>query len=82
MILEFIKSNIATVTLLSIQEAFNISYRKLKNTLGDSPGRVIEIERKKVLNARLKEGKSFKEVSNLTGYSVEYIRRISKNPKN
>ena len=78
MIVKFLKDNIETVTLISIQNEFNISYRKLVSILGESPGKVIEFERKKILYAKSNKGKSIEELSKLTGYSVQYLKKISK----
>ena len=80
-ILNFIKTNIGTITLTSIQKEFNISYRKLASILGESPGKIIEGERKKILYSRSHIGKSVKEMSTITGYSEEYIKKIFKKNK-
>ena len=80
-ILIFIKNNIATITLTSIQKEFNISYRKLASTLGESPGKIIEKERKRILFSKSHKGKSNEEMSELTGYSVDYIKKISNKTK-
>jgi len=80
-ILIFIKNNIATITIKSIQKEFNISYRKLASTLGESPGKIIEKERKRILFSKSHKSKSNEEMSELTGYSVDYIKKISNKTK-
>lgn len=81
MIVKFLKDNIETVTLITIQHEFNISYRKLVSILGESPGKVIEFERKKILYAKSNKGKRIEELSKLTGYSVQYLKKISNKTK-
>ena len=75
-ILNYINDNLKIVTLASIQREFKVSYRRLSKILGESPGKTIEKERKKILYSRTNKNKSMVELSAITGYSVPYLKKI------
>ena len=79
LIKEYIRRNLNLVTTELIKENFKISYRKLCKILNETPGKVIENERKYILNLKSNKYKPLKDLSNITGYSEEYIRKIQKN---
>lgn len=77
-ILKFIKQNIATVSIKSICLEFNITpndvYKISIN--GKKPGQIIRQERVRLVRKMRSSNKTEKEISEKTGFSVSYLRKI------
>lgn len=70
--------NISKITVEKLKSEHGMSYRKLTKLLNNPPGKVIEDERKRKLHELKNQGLSIKKISQQTGYSEDYVRRLRK----
>lgn len=74
----YIDLNLNKVTVASIQQEFNVSYRKLSKIYdGIGPGKIIETRRKHKLKNLKDQGLSLDQISLLTGYNLQYLKRLN-----
>lgn len=76
-IVTYIKENLTTVSIKSINEHFNTNTVQLYNILKPrKPGNIITDLRTEIVLQLRKEGKSAKEIAESTGFSESYIYRV------
>lgn len=76
-VIGYIKENLTTVSIKSINEHFNTNTVQLYNILKPrKPGNIITDLRTEIVLQLRKEGKSAKEISESTGFSESYIYRV------
>lgn len=76
-VFEYIKDNLTTVSIKSINEHFNISTLQLYALLTpQKPGNIITDLRTEIVLKMRSQGKKIKEISESTGFSESYIYRI------
>ena len=70
----FIKENLATVTLVNIQDKFDIDYNALNNLQEDfSPAKFIKQNRNIKARDMFIENQPVSKISLITGYSQSYL---------
>jgi methylphosphotriester-DNA--protein-cysteine methyltransferase len=73
---KFIRINLRTVTLASIQEQFKLDYYVVNNLQKDfSPAKHIRQERNLKAKELFQKKEDISKISNLTGYSESYLLR-------
>jgi hypothetical protein len=73
---KFIKKNLRTVTLASLEEQFNLDYYVLNNLQKDfSPAKYIRQERNLKAKELFQKKMDISKISDLTGYSESYLLR-------
>lgn len=73
----FIDNNLATASLKSINEHFHTNTTHIYSILNpDKPGSIIQIKRLALVKEMKKAGKSLQEISDITGLSISYLRKI------
>ena len=73
----FIDNNLSTITVQKIQEEFSLSYRKLNQLTGNTgPGKIIENKRRLMTKKLFQKGVTLQEISEITGYKMEYLRKL------
>lgn len=76
-VISYIKDNLTTVSIKSINEHFNTNTVQLYNILKpQKPGNIITDLRTEIVLQLRKEGKSAKEIAESTGFSESYIYRV------
>ena len=76
-VIVYIKENLTTVSIKSINEHFNTNTVQLYNILKpQKPGNIITDLRTEIVLQLRKEGKSAKEIAESTGFSESYIYRV------
>lgn len=76
-VISYIKENLTTVSIKSINEHFNTNTVQLYNILKPrKPGNIITDLRTDIVLQLRKEGKSAKEIAESTGFSESYIYRV------
>ena len=79
-IIEYIVSNINSVSITSICNHFELPVNKLYKLLGDKkPGDLIREERLKIVRQMRIENKSIKEIAQATGFSISYLKKLLSN---
>ena len=74
---EYIVSNISSVSINSICDHFELPVNKLYNLLGEKkPGDLIREERLKIVRQMKIENKSLKEITQATGFSTSYLKKL------
>jgi hypothetical protein len=73
----FIAGNLNKVTIDSITNHFNLSLKELYEiTSPDTPGKLITKKRKDIVKSLLKQNKDLVYISQITGFSVSYLKKI------
>jgi hypothetical protein len=73
----FIDSNLNQVTIGSITRHFNLSLKELYAlTYPNKPGKLITKKRKDLVKSLLKQEKDLANISELTGFSISYLKKI------
>ncbi|MFZ9031953.1 MAG: hypothetical protein ACO20F_11785 [Robiginitalea sp.] len=73
----FIASNLNQVTIDSITNHFNLSLKELYElTYPNKPGKLITKKRKDIVKTLLKQDKDLVYISEITGFSVSYLKKI------
>jgi transposase len=76
-IVAYIKENLTTVSIKTINEHFQTNTVQLYNILKpQKPGNIITDLRTEIVLQLRKEGKSAKEIAELTGFSESYVYRV------
>lgn len=78
----YIENHLAGVSVKSIETEFSISYTKLKSLYQtQSIGKTIKLKREQLAFELMKNGKSTTEISERTGYSISYLKKLMKSKK-
>ena len=73
----FIAGNLKQVTIDSITNHFNLSLKELYElTYPNKPGKLITKKRKDMVKSLLKQEKGLVYISEITGFSVSYLKKI------
>jgi hypothetical protein len=73
----FIAGNLKQVTIDSITNHFNLSLKELYElTYPNKPGKLITEKRKDIVKSLLKQDKDLVYISEITGFSVSYLKKI------
>ena len=73
----FIDSNLNQVTIGSITRHFNLNLKELYAlTYPNKPGKLITKKRRDLVKTLLKQDKDLAHISELTGFSVSYLKKI------
>jgi DNA-directed RNA polymerase specialized sigma subunit len=76
-VIAYIKENLTTVSIKTINKHFNTNTVQLYNILKpQKPGNIITDLRTEIVLMLKKEGKSAKEIAESTGFSESYIYRV------
>ena len=71
---KFIVKNLTTVTLITLQDKFNLDYNAINNLQkGFSPAKFIKQERNSKAKELFLKEESISKISNNTGYSESYL---------
>lgn len=73
---EYIENNIAIVSIQNILDKFNISNTELYKIMKEKPGTYIRNVRLQKLNTLLSQNIPIEEISELTGFSISYLKKI------
>ena len=73
----YIESNISSVSLKELTDHFDLKVHDIYEIMeGIKPGKYIRDKRMKIVNKMRKEGASIEDISQKSGFSISYLKKL------